>query len=411
MHILYNIFSSIAFCVLRIAAVLGHSRAKSFLAMRSSDGKSAHALASSSPRAWFHCASLGEYEQAVPVIEAYILRQPTTPILLSFFSPSGYFPLIKNPPQWMREDDLITALPIDTPGRVRNFLRTTAVDVKFFATCKYEVWPELMRQLDGLKIPSYVFATYFTSDAAPLGSSSTSKFLLSTWRRFNKIFTQDESSSELLKLCGISSVVAGDPRADRVLQITLASSPPSDLKDWKGDSKLVLAGSSWPEEEGALASLNWDKNIKLIIAPHNIDESNIDRIFKMFPNSSRYSSGDLDTSVVIIDSIGILSSLYALADLAVIGGGFGSGLHNVLEPSAFGVPSLSGPKIQRFREALCLRDISALYISKTPYDLSIQLIDLLSEENVQQLKSSGLAAKSYVTDQKGAAEKISSYFP
>ena len=368
-------------------------------------------ISSTTPRAWFHCASLGEYEQAVTVIESYILRQPETPILLTFFSPSGYFPLVHNPPKWMREGDLITALPLDTPRRVKHFLSTTAVHVKFFATCKYEVWPELMKQLEAAEIPSFVFATYFTADAYPLRTNPISKFLLSAWHRFERILTQDESSSGLLKLRGIDSVIAGDPRADRVLQIALESTPPSDLQTWKGDSKLVLAGSSWAEEEGALASLTWDAQIKLLIAPHEVNEANIQRILALFPNSSRYSSGDLNTSVVIIDSVGLLSSLYALADLAVIGGGFGLGLHNILEPSAFGIPSLSGPNTSRFREALSLQDVSALYISSTPSDLSQQVKRLLSSENSQELKSSGLAAKSWVLSQKGAAEKITSYLP
>ena len=407
MHTFYNIFASVSVAVLRLVAILGHSRARSFLAMRSS----VQNISSTTPRAWFHCASLGEYEQAVKVIESYILCQPETPILLTFFSPSGYFPLVHNPPKWMREGDLITALPLDTPRRVKHFLSTTAVHVKFFATCKYEVWPELMKQLEAAEIPSFVFATYFTANAYPLRNNPIGKFLLSAWRRFDRIFTQDESSSRLLKLRGIDSVIAGDPRADRVLQIAIESTPPSDLKNWKGDSKLVLAGSSWAEEEGALASLTWDAQIKLLIAPHEVNEVNIQRILALFPNSSRYSSGDLHTSVVIIDSVGLLSSLYDLADLAVIGGGFGLGLHNILEPSAFGIPSLSGPKTSRFREALSLQDVSALYISSTPSDLTQQVKRLLSSENSQELKSSGKAAKSWVLSQKGAAEKITSYLP
>lgn len=407
MHVFYNIFVSVAVAVLRLVAILGHSSARSFLAMRSS----AQNNPSTTPRAWFHCASLGEYEQAVTVIESYISRSPETPVLLTFFSPSGYFPLVKHPPKWMREGDLITALPLDTPRRVRDFLSATAAHVKFFATCKYEVWPELMKQLDAAEIPSFVFATYFTADAYPLRTNQISKFLLSAWRRFDKVFTQDGSSSRLLKVHGIDSIISGDPRADRVLQIATESSPPSDLKTWKGDSKLVLAGSSWAEEEGALATLTWDTQIKLLIAPHEVHEANIQRILSLFPNSSRYSSGDLHASVVIIDSVGLLSSLFALADLAVIGGGFGSGLHNVLEPSAFGIPSISGPKINRFREALSLQDVSALYISRTPSDLSHQLTRLLSSENSQELKSSGVAAKSWVLSQKGAAEKITSYLP
>ena len=411
MHILYNIFASVAVGVLRFVAFLGHSRARAFLSMRSSEYPSTPVHAPRNPYAWFHCASLGEYEQASTVIESYISGHPETPILLTFFSPSGYFPLVKNPPNWMREGDFVSALPLDTPSAVREFLTTRAVHVKFFATCKYEVWPELMKQLSAAKIPSFVFATYFTANAYLLRTNLTSKFLFSAWSRFEKIFTQDDSSSQMLRFRGLDSVVAGDPRVDRVLQIAKCATPPSDLKNWKGESKLVLAGSSWAEEEGALASLTWDSQMKLVIAPHEVNEANILRILKLFPRSTRYSSGDFDSSVLIIDSVGLLSSLYALADLAVVGGGYGSGLHNVLEPSAFGIPSLSGPKIHRFREALALQKVSALCISESPSDLSRLVIRLLSIENSEELKNSGLAAMSWLQSQKGASEKITTYLP
>ena len=382
---------------------------RSFLAMRSSSANSANI--NIRKRAWFHCASLGEYEQTVPVIESYKNLHPETNILLTFFSPSGYFPLLQNQPKWFSQGDLISALPLDTPRRVRAFLNSTAREVKFFASCKYEVWPELMKQLSESNIPSFVFATHFTPKSAPLKNSLPGRFLLRAWSRFDMIFTQDESSSSLLKLKGLNSVVAGDPRADRVLSISKHSRAPEDLKAWKGDANLVLAGSSWFQEEGALASVVWTENRKLMIAPHEIHSENIDRILSLFPQATRYSSKSFETNIIVIDSIGLLSSLYSLADIAVVGGGYGKGIHNVLEPAAFGVPMITGPKINRFREAVLLKQHSALQTAATPLALTQKMEDFLSPDNIQQLKRSGDAALSFVTDQTGSAEKISSYLP
>ena len=382
---------------------------RSFLAMRSSSANSANI--NIRKRAWFHCASLGEYEQTVPVIESYKKLHPETNILLTFFSPSGYFPLLQNQPKWFSQGDLISSLPLDTPRRVRAFLNSTAREVKFFASCKYEVWPELMKQLSESNIPSFVFATHFTPKSAPLINSLPGRFLLRAWSRFDMIFTQDESSSSLLKLKGLNSVVAGDPRADRVLSISKHSRAPENLKAWKGDANLVLAGSSWFQEEGALASVVWTENRKLMIAPHEIHSENIDRILSLFPQATRYSSKSFETNIIVIDSIGLLSSLYSLADIAVVGGGYGKGIHNVLEPAAFGVPMITGPKINRFREAVLLKQHSALHTAATPLALTKKLKALLAPDNTQQLKRSGDAALSFVTDQTGSAEKISSYLP
>ena len=375
----------------------------------------------SKPYAWFHCASLGEYEQAVPVIESYLSKNPLSPILLTFFSPSGFTPITTtSPPKWLRPQDKIAALPLDTPTAVRKFLKSPGLKVKFFATCKYEVWPVLQNELSKSKIPSFVFAAHFSHTAPALKDNFVGRFLISAWHTFDKIFTQDESSSELLKAHGINSLSVGDPRADRVLHLAEepASKVMTELMSWKGNSRVVLAGSSWPADESALALCSWDSETKLIIAPHEVDSAHITNILDKFNTAapkiaSKLSNGppSPESSVLIIDSIGLLSSLYALADLAVIGGGFGAGIHNLLEPAAFSVPMVSGPNIARFREAHALKSIGALQVAPSIEELSVLIKDLLTTQNSSQIKNSGRSAKSWLLEQRGASEKITSYLP
>jgi len=305
------------------------------------------------PWAWFHCASLGEYEQTAPVIDAYLSLHPATPILLTLFSPSAHTPLTNtSPPSWLRPTDHICALPLDTPLSVRRFLTSASYNFKFFAAAKYEVWPELLLQLSTPPIPSYVFAAHILPGAAQLRPTPSGRFLFTAWSRLTGILTQSQSSTSLLASHGLSSTPTGDPRADRVLQLSTSSITPPSLLTWKGNSRLVVAGSTWPPEEHALANLSWSPDLKLIIAPHEVNPSNISRLLALFgERASLYSSGNLNSSILIIDSIGLLTSIYSLADLALVGGGFGAGIHNVLEPAAHSVPVITGPNKGRFREA------------------------------------------------------------
>jgi 3-deoxy-D-manno-octulosonic-acid transferase len=251
------------------------------------------------------------------------------------------------------------------------------------------------------------------------------KFLRNTWSNISTILTQDNSSSELLSKISIDSKPVGDPRADRVSQIAKTTSAPSDLIAWKASARVVVAGSTWPPEEKALAELTWDSSTKLILAPHNIDVDHINSILNLFNSSSdKYrailhsnwvsSSNDNETivpSILIIDSIGLLSSLYSLADLAVIGGGFGDGIHNILEPASHGVPIISGPNIGRFREAVALQNNESLVISYDQALLSQTLKSTLDTSNKIKLSQSGQVAKDWVSSQSGSAEKIAQLLP
>lgn len=396
--------------------MLGHSRARAFCSMRSPKHLqvlSKKTLSNDQPWAWFHCASLGEYEQTAPVIDAYLSLHPTTPILLTLFSPSAHTPLTTSfPPSWLRPTDHICALPLDTPRSVRRFLTSASYNFKFFAAAKYEVWPELLLQLSTPPIPSYVFAAHIIPGAPQLRPSPSGRFLFSAWSRLTTILTQSQSSTSLLASHGLSSTTTGDPRADRVLQLSKSTTPPRPLISWKGTARVVVAGSTWPIEEQALANLSWSPELKLIIAPHEVNPSNIYRLLALFgERASLYSSGDLNSSILIIDSIGLLTSIYSLADLALVGGGFGAGIHNVLEPAAHSVPVITGPNKGRFREALALADIGALIIASTPTELQSLLTDLLTPDNSKKLSYSGKEAGYWVEEQSGAAEKIAKYLP
>jgi 3-deoxy-D-manno-octulosonic-acid transferase len=401
---------------IRLASILGHSRARAFCAMRSPHTLKALSNKTASndqPWAWFHCASLGEYEQTAPVIDAYLSLHPATPILLTLFSPSAHTPLTNtSPPSWLRPTDHICALPLDTPLSVRRFLTSASYNFKFFAAAKYEVWPELLLQLSTPPIPSYVFAAHILPGAAQLRPTPSGRFLFTAWSRLTGILTQSQSSTSLLASHGLSSTPTGDPRADRVLQLSTSSITPPSLLTWKGNSRLVVAGSTWPPEEHALANLSWSPDLKLIIAPHEVNPSNISRLLALFgERASLYSSGNLNSSILIIDSIGLLTSIYSLADLALVGGGFGAGIHNVLEPAAHSVPVITGPNKGRFREADALADIGALLIASTPTQLQFLLTDILSPDNSTKLSYSGKSAGYWVEEQSGAAEKIAKYLP
>lgn len=421
--------------ILRVLALFGHARASAFIAMRSPGhlhelSQRTHNLISGNDKwSWFHCASLGEYEQAVPVIEAYISMHPESQILLTLYSPSGYTPLTTtSPPSWLRNNDYITALPMDTPSQVRQFLQAAQYRIAFFASAKYEVWPELIRQLTHAlpPVPTCVFAAHVLPDAPLLRKTLSGLFLRNTWSKISTILTQDDASSLLLAQVSIKSQPVGDPRADRVSRLALSKEVPEALKAWKGSSRVVVAGSSWPPEEKILSNLEWDETTKLILAPHHIDDGHVTSILKLFNSPSSHSPRALlysewvssinghdatSPSILIIDSIGLLSSLYSLADLAIIGGGFGAGIHNLLEPAAHGVPMISGPNINRFREAVALQRTHSLVICPNEPHLAQTITSSLDPSNKLKLSQTGQLAKDWVASQSGCAEKIAQFLP
>ena len=435
LHYIYLSIISIYSMMLRVLALFGHARASVFLEMRSPShlqelSQRTHKLVPGTHKwSWFHCASLGEYEQAAPVIEAYISMHPESRILLTLYSPSGHTPLTTtSPPSWLRKNDFITGLPMDTPSQVRQFLQAAQYRILFFASAKYEVWPELIRQLTHASPPvtTCVFAAHILPDAPLLRKTLSGLFLRNTWSNLSTILTQDDSSSLLLAQVCIDSKPLGDPRADRVSRLALSKEVPEILQAWKGSSRVIVAGSSWPPEEKALSDLTWDSSTKLILAPHHIDDEHVTSILNLFnspssnpPRALLYSEwvssmnghDPTSPSILVVDSIGLLSSLYSLADLAIIGGGFGAGIHNLLEPAAHGVPMISGPNIGRFREALALQRTHSLVICPNETHLSQTITSSLDPSNKLKLSQTGQLAKDWVASQSGCAEKIAQFLP
>lgn len=414
MHSVYTLFTHIWVFIFRFTALFGHKKAVPFFKMRRTPPQLPHPP-QGEKYAWFHCASLGEYEQAAPVIEEYIKLHPSTPIFLTLFSQSAHTPLTSTrPPLWLRPQDRISALPVDTPRAVRRFLKSTSLNFKFFASAKYEVWPELIKQLKAANIPTFVFAAHVVPDSIFLKRNLIGRFLFRSWSALSHVFTQDASSSERLRFAGIPATTTGDSRADRVLQIAVSTTTPQLLLDWKGNSKVLVAGSTWQPEETALSNLVWSDTQRLIIAPHNVTPANISRLENLFDAtllSSVTPASPPSTPVLIVDSVGRLSSLYALADLSIVGGGFGVGIHNILEPAAHASPIITGPNVGRFREATALSATPALTIASTPADLASSVTTMLSSENTQKTASAGTTAHEWLLTQSGASEKIASALP
>jgi len=335
---------------------------------------------------WVHCASLGEFEQGRPVIEAIKKEMPFHKIILTFFSPSGY-EIRKN----YDKADCISYLPSDTPANALKF------------------WNNYISALYRKKIPLYLISGIFRP--GQLFFKWYGSFFREMLRKFEKIFVQDQRSCDLLAGIGITQVsMAGDTRFDRVLQIAGSAGKIPQLEQFRGNEKLFLAGSSWGPDEAIIAAYinRFPEKMKWVFAPHEIDPLNIERLEKLIKVTCvRYSDfveNSADARVLIIDNIGMLSSAYKYAHIAAIGGGFGKGIHNILEPACWGIPVLFGPNHLKFREAVELIEKGSAKSFST-FDDFKKILDLwLSEEKIYTI-SAEIASK-YVKENAGATEII-----
>lgn len=314
------------------------------------------AIAAEDRVVWMHVASLGEFEQGRPILEAIREQYPDRKILLTFFSPSGY-EIRKN----YAGADYIFYLPSDTPSNVRRFLDIAHPEVAIFV--KYEFWLNYLTQLKRRGVRSYLVSAIFRPDAISFRSVG------GMWRKaldaFDQMFVQNDESRELLHSIGFDNViVAGDTRFDRVAAIARAAKPVDVVARFKGEDRLFVAGSTWgPDEEILLELVNENPDIKFVIAPHEMDEARIAKIIATTRGGAvRYTqcserSDFSGVQVLVLDTIGILSSVYGYALWSYIGGGFGVGIHNTLEAATFGLPIAFGPNYHKFKEA---RDMVAL---------------------------------------------------
>lgn len=346
-------------------------------------------------RILFHCASLGEFEQARPVVEAFRKTHPDWFIVISFFSPSGY-EIRRN----YTNADFICYLPLDTPSNAHRFASLLKADIAVFV--KYEFWYNILSALKNSGTKLVLIAgrfrhthIFFTTYGSWFGAQL---------KQFDSFHVQDEKSASLLNSIGITSTkVSGDPRFDRVAQNTENLEKIEVLEAWLSGRECVVAGSTWEPDENVL--LPWKCKYALIIAPHEITEAGLKRIeSRAGRNCVRYSelleNLELKSDVLIIDNIGMLMRIYAYASWAWVGGGFGSGLHNILEPAAFGVPVFFGPEHAKFPEAEALIEAGGGFAIGSKIELNELIVDQ------KRITSAGLAAANFVETGKGATSKI-----
>lgn len=349
---------------------------------------------------WVHCASLGEFEQGRPLIES--LHERGERILLTFFSPSGY--------EAQKDFPLATAvayIPVDTISNAKKFLEIAAPKTAIFV--KYEFWFNFLHVLFDREIPTFLISGIFRSNQHFFKAHGA--WFRSHLKRFSMLFVQDESSMALLRHYGIQQVsISGDTRFDRVAKIAEAPQSFPLIEKFIGDEQVLLVGSSWPEDESLIAQLLEKKESigKCIIAPHEIGERHINQLVATLQSSwIRYSQADDENiqsaNILIIDSIGMLSHLYQYGRWAYIGGGFGKGIHNILEAATFGLPCIFGPNYNKFKEARDLIESGGAFNISSFQELQSVMERLTRETDYQSAQQS---ARSYVKAQQGATQRI-----
>ena len=352
---------------------------------------------------WFHCASLGEFEQARPLIESCKKDFPNHRIALTFFSPSGY-EVQKN----YAFADVVTYLPLDRKKSVLRFIEALRPQVLFLI--KYEFWPNLISELQKQKIPVFSVASIFREQQ--LFFKPWGFYMKNILKKIDFFFVQNEASQKLLSSVGIeNTLVIGDTRTDRVLDILNQDNTNETIADFIQDQYCFVVGSSWPEDVAILSkTIDSKSNLKTIIAPHNVDEASLCQVELSFHKTViRWS--DLsqqkkeDADILLIDCIGILTKIYSYADIAYVGGAMGTkGLHNTLEPAVFGIPILIGKNYTRYQEASDLVALGGIVSVDSSVLFENEFSKIVADKNLQ--KEMGLTNLNYIKKQAGATSKI-----
>jgi 3-deoxy-D-manno-octulosonic-acid transferase len=400
MLLLYRFGLSIFYILMKFAS-LWHPKAKLWVNGRQNWEKELRKkVGKIESSVWFHFASLGEFEQGRPVLEALKKTEPETNIVISFFSPSGY-EIHKNYPLALA----VCYLPLDAPNNAATFIEI--IKPKYAVFTKYEYWFYFFRTLHQQHIPLYLISGIFRKNQAFF--SWYGGFYRQMLGFISYFFVQNEESKTLLNSLGITQVsVNGDTRFDRVAENAKNKKELKEIKAFCGSSKVLVVGSTWPADEELLNSIierytDW----KFIIAPHEIAEANLQRLEEQLHGKTiRYSNLEVHKltvpQVLIIDNIGLLSSLYAYGTIAYIGGGFGKGIHNTLEAAAFGLPVIFGPKYQKFQEAKDLVKLEAGFSISNQAELN----DCFKLLQADTENSAGAKAKAYVDSHTGATVQI-----
>lgn len=397
----------IYFLLIRIAALFGHRKARLLIKGQRDVRAFLKSAPEQEPAIWIHASSVGEFEQARPLIERWKAERPKDRIVVTFFSPSGYT---------LRKDyplaDQVLYLPFATRRNAKRFLNVIRPTKAIFV--KYDFWPAYLRELKRRNIPTYLISGIFTPNQLffkPWGGPY--RRLLNN---FTTLFVQDEASKALLKSVKSEVIVAGDTRFDRVChiadnphtipaiehftQVSISALTPTQ-------DKIIVAGSTWPEDEAFLARYITERDgIKLILAPHEIDNEHLHHIFQLFRGRYvRYTEATpmnvLHVNTLVVDTIGLLSSIYRYGHVAYIGGGFGAGIHNTLEPAVYGLPILFGPNYRQFREAKGLIAAGAAQSIKTYEEFATAMDNALA--NAAEI---GQKSAEYVRSELGATDII-----
>jgi len=347
---------------------------------------------------WFHAASLGEFEQGRPIMEALKRQHPDLKILLTFYSPSGY-----NVRKDYRGADVVAYLPPDTRRSARAFVKTVKPLKAIFI--KYEFWPNFLLTLRAEGVPTYAVSAIFRPNQ--IFFKWYGKWYLQLLTTFRRLFVQDQDSAVLLEKHGIHQVsVSGDTRFDRVFALFSEAKKLPLVEAFVAGKLVIVAGSTWPEDEDLLVKyLKQHPKIKLILVPHEIHKNHLEQISKLLDGKFiRYTEASenniADYNCLVVDVVGILSSIYQYAKVAYVGGGFGVGIHNILEAAVWNVPVVFGPNFQKFKEARDLIQLKSAFSINDYISLEENLDKLLCDEKAGQM------AGNYVRENIGATELI-----
>ena len=352
---------------------------------------------------WFHAPSLGEFEQGRPLIESIKGADPTAKVLLTFFSPSGYDVRHNYP-----FADVVCYLPFDSHRNAVKFVEKVKPAKAIFV--KYDIWYHYLNVLHQKHIPAYLISAIFREQQIffkNYGAWYKKALLL-----YTQIFVQDPASFELLKIHGITrSAVARDTRFDRVYEIVKNAKQIPELISFKGKSTVVVSGSTWPKDEDLLIEYIHQSSdeLKFVIAPHEVHDAHVEAICKKLTVAyQKWSTLDpaklVSSKVLIIDTIGLLSSLYRYGEWAYVGGGFGVGIHNTLEAATYGIPVVFGPNYQKFKEARDLIQRGGAFSVQSFDDLKTQF-DMFANNQEERMEA-GKVASMYVKQKKGATRYI-----
>ncbi len=353
---------------------------------------------------WFHAASLGEYEQGLPVMEQIRAKYSNYKIVLTFFSPSGYEVRKNN-----TVADVTVYLPLDTAFNAKKFIALTHPELVFFI--KYEYWPNYLKVLKQAGIKTYLISGIFREKQAFF--KWYGGFYRNALQTFDFFFVQNESSKKLLQSIGYQNVkISGDTRFDRVVSILGRDNRLDFIEAFKNDTTTIVIGSSWPKDESLLVTFinQCSSKVKFIIAPHNIKAEQIADLKAQITKptvlfSEKEGKSLSDYTVFIIDTIGILTKIYSYADIAYVGGGFGHpGVHNILEPATFGVPIVIGPNYSHFAEATALVNMEGCVTITNQYQLNDAFNNLIMNADIRHEK--GHICETFVQMNKGATAVI-----